>query len=79
VLRSYGRTQVKIWAVAEAEKPTTMAPANADAIKEEIMTKLRYQFGKIEGFEMKDIYRGAAWSAREHLIDSFEKTQEYWE
>ena len=79
VLRPAGRSSVRIQAVAEVQKSGSMAPAGADAIKQEIIEKLRDQFGKIEDYHTKDIYRGTAWSAREHLIDSFEKTQEYWE
>jgi starch phosphorylase len=34
--------------------------------------------GKTKDYDLKDIYQGTAWSVREHLIDSFENTQDYW-
>lgn len=48
-------------------------------IEKEVKTKLRYLLGKTKGYDERDIYQGTAWSVREHLIDSFENTHDYWE
>lgn len=65
-------------AVAEVTKPG-MAPASgAQPIANEINHKLRYQLGITKATDAHDVYQGAAWSAREHLIDAFESTQDYW-
>jgi len=55
-----------------------MAPSGAAEIKKEVVDKLKYQFGVVDQLSAKDVYHGTAWSAREHLIDSFENTHEYW-
>lgn len=34
---------------------------------------------QVKGFEAEDLYRGAAWSVREKLIDAFDATQAHWE
>uniref|UniRef100_A0A383VH92 Alpha-1,4 glucan phosphorylase n=1 Tax=Tetradesmus obliquus TaxID=3088 RepID=A0A383VH92_TETOB len=47
-------------------------------IQKEVASKLRYLLGKSKDYDLKDIYQGTAWSVREHLIDSFENTQDYW-
>jgi starch phosphorylase len=64
-------------AIAEAQRAvagSSSTPAAAD-----IDAKLRYGFGKAEGPEgVADAYLGTAWSVRERLIDSFDKTHEYW-
>ncbi len=48
-------------------------------IQSEVKHKLRYLLGKTKNYDEHDIYRGTAWSVREHLIDSFENTHDYWE
>lgn len=50
-------------------------------VEKELGAKLRYQLGRTpkDGYSENDIYQGTAWSVREHLIDSFENTHDYWE
>lgn len=48
-------------------------------IQKEVKQKLRYLLGKTKSYDEHDIYQGTAWSVREHLIDSFENTHDYWE
>lgn len=50
-------------------------------VEKEVAAKLRYQLGRTpkDGYSENDIYQGTAWSVREHLIDSFENTHDYWE
>lgn len=60
-----------------ASKPA--GGASAAAAEADIRAKLKYLMGKVKGFDEKDLYRGAAWSVREKLIDAFENTQEHWE
>lgn len=48
-------------------------------VQQEVAHKLRYLLGKSKNYDTKDIYQGTAWSVREHLIDSFERTHDYWE
>jgi hypothetical protein len=59
-----------------ASKPAGGAGGNAT--EADIRAKLKYQLGKVDKFSKEDLYRGAAWSAREKLIDAFERTQEHW-
>jgi starch phosphorylase len=70
---------VRVQAIAEAERATKAAPASMTPIEKEVKTKLRYLLGKTKNYDEHDIYQGTAWSVREHLIDSFENTHDYWE
>ncbi len=65
-------------AVAEAVKPGASKSASVSPIVKEIEDKLKYTLGKVKASDAHDVYQGTAWSAREHLIDSFENTHEYW-
>ena len=76
LVRGSRRATVRVAAVAEAIKP--MPPKEAAPIVEEIKDKLKYQLGKVGPIDIHSAYQGSAWSAREHLIDSFENTHEYW-
>lgn len=76
-----GRQSLHVAAVAEAEKTATTASSSASAapVVADISHKLRYQFGKTAHPQSaRDAYLGTAWSVREKLIDSFDKTHEYW-
>lgn len=74
-----GRRILRISAVAELEKAvvargsTIPVPASTD-----IASKLRYLFGRNGDYSVADAYKGTAWSVREKLIDSFNKTHEHW-
>ncbi len=48
-------------------------------IQKDVTQKLKYQLGRSKDYDTHDIYKGTAWSVREHLIDSFERTHDYWE
>jgi len=73
------RKALRVRAVASEAKAAQMAPATEPAaIIEEIHDKLKYKLGKVKAADSHDIYQSSAWSAREHLIDAFEKTHEYW-
>ncbi len=77
-----GRQSLHVAAVAEAEKTatTTSSSASAAPVAADISHKLRYQFGKTATPQSaRDAYLGTAWSVREKLIDSFDKTHEYWQ
>lgn len=65
-------------AVAEASKKATPSASSVQPIVNEIQDKLKYQLGKVKDIDVHDVYQGTAWSAREHLIDAFENTHEYW-
>mmetsp|Transcript_21955 Transcript_21955/g.37564 ORF Transcript_21955/g.37564 Transcript_21955/m.37564 type:complete len:868 (-) Transcript_21955:290-2893(-) len=55
--------------------------ARGAAVADDIATKLKYVFGKhapTTDLALRDAYLGTAWSVRERLIDSFDKTQEHW-
>lgn len=66
---------VNVRAVAETKK----APGSMNPIEKEVAAKLRYMLGKTRDYDAADAYQGTAWSVREHLIDSFENTHDYWE
>jgi starch phosphorylase len=68
---------VSVKAVAAPEKGT-MAGGSPASIVSEIEHKLKYQLGKTTPGSAHDVYQGAAWSAREHLVDAFESTHEHW-
>ena len=70
-----GRLEVR--AVAEAQRTFSLSSA-APAPLEDISSKLRYLFGKNGDYSARDAYNGTAWSVREKLIDSFNKTHEHW-
>jgi starch phosphorylase len=63
----------------DAKAPAKKAVEAVSPIQKEVETKLRYQLGKSKQYDTGDIYQGTAWSVREHLIDSFEDTHDYWE
>ena len=74
------RGVLRVSAVAEAEKTasgtqggTSGVPATTD-----IANKLRYLFGRNGDYTTADAYQGTAWSSREKLIDSFNKTHDHW-
>lgn len=73
------RQAIKVQAIAEAERTATRSDKAMTPIQKEVAHKLRYLLGKSKDYDTKDIYQGTAWSVREHLIDSFEKTHDYWE
>ncbi|KXZ54777.1 hypothetical protein GPECTOR_4g847 [Gonium pectorale] len=75
------RGALRISAVAEAERtaPTTRGSTPAvPAPTADIANKLRYLFGRNGDYTSTDAYQGTAWSVREKLIDSFNKTHEFW-
>jgi starch phosphorylase len=75
-----GRSRLHVRAIAEAEKTSTKSSGSMSSpIQQEVKHKLRYLLGKTKNYDEHDIYRGTAWSVREHLIDSFENTHDYWE
>lgn len=76
-----GRGALRIQAVAEAERTATKTSTSMTPVEKELGAKLRYQLGRTpkDGYSENDIYQGTAWSVREHLIDSFENTHDYWE
>ena len=71
---------------AIAEPPARSSPAppamsngsSAAHTSEDIVKKLKYNFGKQTDYSKKDAYHGTAWSVRERLVDAFDKTHEYW-
>jgi starch phosphorylase len=74
-LRSAKRASV-VRRVAEMERTGSKNGAsNADA---EIISIIKYQFGKRSGIDAKDLYRGTAWAVRQQLMDAFERTHEFW-
>lgn len=72
------RQALSVQAIAEAERTGTSSRAMTP-IQKEVTAKLRYLLGKSKDYDTHDIYQGTAWSVREHLIDSFENTHDYWE
>lgn len=73
------RQALHVQAIAEAERTSTKSSGSMTPIQKEVKHKLRYLLGKTKDYDEHDIYRGTAWSVREHLIDSFENTHDYWE
>ncbi|GLC52978.1 Transcription factor [Pleodorina starrii] len=75
-----GRRALHVAAVAEAEKTaaTTRGGAASVPAPVDIANKLRYLFGRNGDYTNADAYHGTAWSVREKLIDSFNKTHEHW-
>lgn len=71
--------RLHVSAIAEAERTASKSSGAMPPIEKEVKTKLRYLLGKTKGYDERDIYQGTAWSVREHLIDSFENTHDYWE
>lgn len=50
-----------------------------DSIEQDVLSKVSYTIGADpKALTPKQAYRGLAWTVRERLIDSFNKTQEYW-
>lgn len=74
-----GRSRLQVQAIAEAERTSTKSSGSMTPIQKEVKQKLRYLLGKTKSYDEHDIYQGTAWSVREHLIDSFENTHDYWE
>lgn len=70
------RTLAKPQAIAQQEPAT----AGAAPVADEIVKKVKYQFGKPSpaAWEGKDAYRGTAWSVHDRLTDAFDKTHEHW-
>lgn len=77
------RMHLRVQAISEATKSTpsqrskgssTMGPSPVSDIKN-VMT---YRFGKRGDYSSKDVYNGTAWSVRDRLMDSFDKTHEHW-
>ncbi|KAG2434907.1 hypothetical protein HYH02_012105 [Chlamydomonas schloesseri] len=74
-----GRSALRVQAVAEAERPTAAkSSASAEPVTHDITSKLKYLFGRNGDYTNADAYQGTAWSVREKLIDSFNKTHEHW-
>ncbi len=84
--RGPARGRVSHTSRAIAEPPAKPAPSampgangsSASHASNEIVNKLKYQFGKQANYNAKDAYHGTAWSVRERLIDAFDKTHEHW-
>ena len=50
-----------------------------ESIEQDVLSKVSYTIGADpKALTTKQAYRGLAWTVRERLIDSFNKTQEYW-
>eukprot|EP00878_Enallax_costatus_P000865 GHUV01000991.1.p1 GENE.GHUV01000991.1~~GHUV01000991.1.p1 ORF type:complete len:874 (+),score=316.12 GHUV01000991.1:204-2825(+) len=73
------RQAIKVLAIAEAERTATRPGTSMTPIQKEVTQKLKYQLGRSKDYDTHDIYQGTAWSVREHLIDAFERTHDYWE
>lgn len=78
------RRPLQVRAIAEAARSFksggafgNSGMANA-APAESIKHELAYRFGKRADYAPRDLYNGTAWSVREKLIDSFDKTHDYW-
>lgn len=69
---------VQATAAAERTSTSKAQPTSSTPVQSEILDKVKYNFGKISNLTPRDVYNGAAWSVREHLIDSFERTHDYW-
>ncbi len=74
-----GRSPLRVSAVAEAEKTSAVVRGSSAVTPApvDIANKLRYLFGRNGDYTPADAYHGTAWSVRERLIDSFDKTQDY--
>lgn len=77
------RDRLRVSAVAEAEDTRTSSSRSKSVkasanVANDIMAKLRYQFGKQKLTSAKDLYLGTAWSVRERMMDSFDATHAYW-
>lgn len=83
VFKRVSRANLKVKAVAQPPELESVhksigngaGPSHAAG---DVANKLRYQFGKKTADTPRDAYHGTAWSVRERLIDSFDKTHEYW-
>lgn len=71
---------------AIAEPPSKLAESTPSSLNgtaslatlQNINNKLKYQVGKGEPSDLKDVYQGTAWSVRDSLIDAFDKTHAHW-
>ena len=55
------------------------AKNDPDSIERDVLSKVSYTIGADpKALTTKQAYRGLAWTVRERLIDSFNKSQEYW-
>jgi hypothetical protein len=72
------RASLLVSKVAEMERVGSSSANGASPADAEIMNIIKYQFGKRAGIDTKDLYRGTAWAVRQQLVDSFDKTHEFW-
>mmetsp|Transcript_11859 Transcript_11859/g.25461 ORF Transcript_11859/g.25461 Transcript_11859/m.25461 type:complete len:871 (-) Transcript_11859:450-3062(-) len=75
------RGRLGVYAVAEAERSALSNGVSGSADAGDIQAKIKSVLGKPVEAETtnRDVYVGTAYSVRDHLIDSFNKTHAHWQ